>query len=330
MLNATLRINMTGLREDPREEAERYRAAIEMAVYAERAGFTAVNLEEHHCAENGWLPSPLVLAAMIIARTERITVSVTALLVTLYDPIRLAEDIAVLDLVGGGRFVFTAGMGYRPIEYHATGRSWTDRGRLLDEHIETLLLAWKGEPFDYRGQRIRVTPSPATRPHPFFSIGGSTRAAARRAVRFGLPFLPAITDPDLNAYYLDECERADVAPVLLDPGAGNSMLIVEEAPERAWPELAPYLRRELDEYSSWKLDSVPRPGEDPAATVEALRAQGRFRILSVSETLRQIESGERSGAVVHPLVGGLPLERGWSQLRCFATQVLAPSLGPEA
>ena len=96
-LNAALRINMTGLFDDPAEEAKRYQAAIEMAAFVEERGFTAVNMEEHHCADNGWLPAPLTIAAMVIARTQRIRVSVAALLVTLYDPIRLAEDIAVLD-----------------------------------------------------------------------------------------------------------------------------------------------------------------------------------------------------------------------------------------
>ena len=106
-IQAALRINMTGLQTDPSQEADRYQAALDMAVYAETNGFDVVNLEEHHCAANGWLPSPLILAGMIAARTQKIRISVTALLVTLYDPIRLAEDIAVIDLVSRGRFVFT-------------------------------------------------------------------------------------------------------------------------------------------------------------------------------------------------------------------------------
>ena len=99
-----LRLNMTGLLDDMRAEGERYRAALDMAAYVDAHGFDAVALEEHHCAENGWLPSPLTLAAAVAARTERVRISVVALLVTLYDPVRLAEDIAVLDLISDGRF----------------------------------------------------------------------------------------------------------------------------------------------------------------------------------------------------------------------------------
>ncbi|MBW1885813.1 MAG: LLM class flavin-dependent oxidoreductase, partial [Deltaproteobacteria bacterium] len=143
-VSTTMRLNMTGHSDDPQEQADRYRAAIEMAAYADANGFSVVSVEEHHCARNGWLPSPITLAAMIIARTERIAVNIAALLVTLYDPIRLAEDIAVLDLASAGRFSFVAGLGYRPIEYHALDKDWEMRGQLMDHVIETLLEAAPG------------------------------------------------------------------------------------------------------------------------------------------------------------------------------------------
>jgi alkanesulfonate monooxygenase SsuD/methylene tetrahydromethanopterin reductase-like flavin-dependent oxidoreductase (luciferase family) len=314
----TLRLNMTGLSDDPAQEAERYRAAVEMAVYAEEHGFQTVNLEEHHCAENGWLPSPLVLAAMIIARTKRVRVNVGALLVTLYDPIRLAEDIAILDLVSGGRFSFVAGLGYRPLEYHATGRSWADRGRLMDECLETLLQAWSGKPFEYRGKTLRVTPAPVSRPHPFFMVGGMSPVAARRAARFGLPFHPPTERPDLEEIYRDELTRQGKKGFYVSPGKGNTMLIVDENPEAAWQELAPYFLRELQEYSSWKQEGVPRPGEDEVHSVEDLREQGRFTILNAAD-FRQCFQGPKPGsAVVHPLAGGIPVVRGWEILKTFA------------
>ena len=326
-VHAALRINMTGLENDPAAEAERYRAAVDMAVYAEEHGFDTVNLEEHHCAENGWLPSPLMLAAMIVARTSRVRVSVTALLATLYDPIRLAEDVAVLDLVSGGRFTFTAGLGYRPIEYHATGKSWAERGRLMDEMIETLLAAWKGEPFEYRGETIRVTPTPLSKPHPLFLVGGMSRAAARRAARFGLPFYPPQHQPELEAFYYEELERQGKKGFYLHPGEGNSMLVIEEDPERAWPELAPYFLRELQEYGSWKVDGVPRPSEESVETIEELRAQKRFEIVSPEAARTSMAEGQRPMAVLHPLAGGVPLERAWRQLETFSTEVLAKVRG---
>jgi len=325
--SSTLRINMTGRCEDPGEESERYRAAIEMAVYAEEHGFGTVNFEEHHCAANGWLSSPLTLAAMVIARTERIRVNVAALLVTLYDPVRLAEDIAVLDLVSQGRFSFVAGIGYRPLEYHATGKDWDQRGRLMDECVETLLKAWTGEPFEYRGKTIRVTPVPMTRPTPFFFLGGMSRVSARRAARNGLPYFPAIDDPELEAYYHEELERHGQSGFYLSPGRANAMTVVDPDPETAWEELAPYFLRELSEYSSWRRPEVPRPGEAPAETIEDLKDQQRFEILTPEDCRARAESGEVTSVAVHPLAGGIPVSRAWELLRTYTEQVHQPVAG---
>jgi len=323
-VNAALRINMTGLCNDPADEARRYQAMLDMVEYVEERGFGAVNMEEHHCAENGWLPAPLTVAAMVVARTRRVRVSIAALLVTLYDPIRLAEDIAVLDLASGGRFSFVAGLGYRPLEYHATGKCWEDRGRLMDECIDTLLKAWTGEPFEYRGERVRVTPVPVTRPHPFFFIGGMSGVAARRAARFGLPFYPPMDRPDLKKAYEAELARLGKQGFYYSPGEGNSMLFVDEDPETAWDELAPYFLRELTEYSSWKQEGVPRPSEDPVETIDDLKRQKRFEILTPAAARKRFASNSKEIAVMHPLAGGVPLDRAWYRLRLFCEEVLAP------
>ena len=148
---AALRINMTDSpTAAPGEVSARYQPAIEMADYVDKHNFQVVSLEEHHCANNGWLPSPLTMASAVAARTNHVNVNITALLVTLYDPLRLAEDIAVIDLLSGGRFSFVAGMGYRPEEYQAMNKDWSRRGQLMNEAIELMLKAWAGEEFLYR------------------------------------------------------------------------------------------------------------------------------------------------------------------------------------
>ena len=74
-----------------------YRAALEQCAWADRLGFAMVTLSEHHGSPDGYLPSPLVMAAAIAARTERLRIMISTLVATLYDPVRLAEDFAVLD-----------------------------------------------------------------------------------------------------------------------------------------------------------------------------------------------------------------------------------------
>ena len=79
-----LRLNMSGSTGAPESEADRYAAALELAEFADRNAFAVVNVEEHHDAAIGWLPSPLIMAALIIPRTQRVTVRACALLVALY------------------------------------------------------------------------------------------------------------------------------------------------------------------------------------------------------------------------------------------------------
>src|SRR5689334_20784693 len=86
---AAIRLNMTNIADPAADHSERYRAALEMATYADGHDITAVSCEEHHLATNGWLPSPLVLASALAGRTTSVRISVNALLVPLYDPIRL-------------------------------------------------------------------------------------------------------------------------------------------------------------------------------------------------------------------------------------------------
>ena len=147
-IHTTLRINLTGQAPAGESDGERLRSAVDMAVFADRHDFSIVNLEEHHCAEVGWLSSPLVLAGVMAGRTERIRIRICALLVPLYDPLRLAEEIAILDLASNGRALVVTGQGYRPIEYHAMDKNWDSRGADTDFIIETLLKAWTGEAFE--------------------------------------------------------------------------------------------------------------------------------------------------------------------------------------
>ena len=231
MVNSNLRINMTGTESDPNARAKRYQTAIDMAAYADQQGFSSVNVEEHHLAVNGWLPSPITMAAAIAGRTDHIGIGVMALLVSLYDPIRLAEDLAILDLLSEGRLNFVAGMGYRDIEFHAMDKPYQERGAWMDHVLETLLAAWREEPFEYRGKMINVTPKPFTQPHPTFLVGGMSKPAARRAARLGLPFCPPISTPVLEDYYYEQLNKYQQQGFVYSPEADFSLLFIDENPD---------------------------------------------------------------------------------------------------
>src|SRR6202022_3316176 len=116
---------------------ELYAAAVEMCAWAETRGFLAAVLWEHHGSPDGYLPTPLILASAIAARTKQLMMTLIVIL-PFYDPVRLAEEIAVLDLISKGRASYVFGLGYRPEEYRHFGLDRKARGRIADEKLGLL------------------------------------------------------------------------------------------------------------------------------------------------------------------------------------------------
>jgi alkanesulfonate monooxygenase SsuD/methylene tetrahydromethanopterin reductase-like flavin-dependent oxidoreductase (luciferase family) len=324
MVMAMMRFNQVQPGLEPKEMASRYQATLDLAEYGEKHGFSMVTLEEHHGAPDGWSPSPLITAAALFGRTKTITVNLSALLVPLHDPLRIAEDIAVLDLLSGGRFSFIAGVGYRPSEYAAHGKSWEDRGRLMDEAVDAMLKAWTGEPFAYRGTTVQVTPRPLTQPHPTMLIGGTAKVSARRAARFGLPFMPAANMPELEAYYYEQCKAAGVQGFCVMPPAHMAHVHLAEDPDKAWAELGHYFLHEATTYAGWQTSDIKSAVHSHATTVDELRAEAIYTVLTPEECVEKSRAaGDAFGGLsLHPLVGGMPVEEAWRSVTLCAEQVV--------
>lgn len=299
--------------EEPPERARAYQAALDMASYADEHGFAQVVLSEHHGTEVGWLPAPLAMAGMVLARTKRLGVSVSALILPLHDAKRVAEDMAVIDLASGGRLIVIAALGYRPAEYAMFGRDWDSRGKLMDESLQTLLDTWKTEP------------RPVTQPHPLLFVGGSSKPAVRRAARFGLPFSAGAHVPGLDDYYREQCAANGTKGFMLMPPPRVQNVFVDEDPDRAWAELGEHFLAEARTYASWQTQEISSPVTSHADTVDELRAEGIYAVLTPQECIDQIRGGADT-MLLHPLCGGIPVERGWDCLRLYAEQVL-PALG---
>src|SRR6201997_5619972 len=165
-----------------------YAAVPEMCGWAEGHGGVAAVFCEHHGSEDGYLPSPFLLASAAAARTQRLVLSLI-LILPFYEPVRLAEDMAVLDILSGGRASYILALGYRPEEFEHFGVALSDRGRLADEKLALLRRLLAGETVVQDGRRIMVTPRPQTAGGPGLMWGGGSLAAARRAGRDGFGML---------------------------------------------------------------------------------------------------------------------------------------------
>lgn len=318
-----LRFNFVLPGRDPATLSSMYRAGIEMAAIADQHGFMAVTVEEHHGVDDGWSPAPLTTAAMMLGRTKKLRVMVQALLVPLNDPLRIAEAVAVLDLASGGRINVVAGLGYRPEEYADAGIDWKTRGATMDESLDAILAAWTGEEFTYRGRTVRVTPTPQSPANAILFVGGSGRPAARRAARLGLPLLPAAHLPELQQYYEEQCAEHGTTGFVILPPEHTSLTILAEDPDKAWAELGHHLLHEAQRYQSWQTADIHSAVSSKASNVDELRAEGIYEILSPDQTIARCrEQGDFATMVLHPLCGGIPVDRGWDTVSLYVDKVL--------
>ncbi len=297
---------------------ELYAAASEMSAWAETRGCVAAVLCEHHCAEDGYLPSPLLLGAAIAARTEQLTLNLVILL-PFYDVARLAEDMAVLDHISAGRATYVFGIGYRQEEYDHFGLSLSDRGRLADEKLGLLRRLLAGEEVIHAGRRMRVTPRPRTPDGPMMSWGGASLAAARRAGRNGLGLLANGGVPGMQEAYESACRENGFEPgfmLIPEKDAATNCFVADDV-DAAWDEIGKYLLHDAMAYSEWNPDNNVSANITTAKTVEELRHESTSHvILSVDEARRRLGAGEVFN--INPLCGGIPPAIAWPYLKTFA------------
>lgn len=198
-----------------------YRNTLENVKLAEDVGFHSAWLSEHHFLEDGYCSSPLTMAAAMAACTTKIRIGTGILILTLHNPVRVAEDAATVDLISGGRFDLGVGIGYRKEEFDGFEVPIAQRPSRIEEGIEIIKRSWEKEPFTFRGKRfsfenVDVTPKPVQDPVPIY-IGAFEEPAIRRAGRLGHPLLigPGRTTDmikDTLRWFNDSASKAGHSP----------------------------------------------------------------------------------------------------------------------
>jgi hypothetical protein len=305
--------------------ADRYAAALEMAEWADGLGCLTIAVSEHHGSDDGYLPSPLVMLAAMAARTSSVRLMVAALVAPFYDPIRLAEDLVVLDNLSRGRVDLVLGAGYVPSEFEMYGVPSSARAARLVETLETLRAAFTGEPFEFRGREVRVSPAPDRAGGPGLMLGGSSEVAARRAARLGAGFIPV--SAEVWEFYRDEVQvlgGADPGPSIVGE---NYVLALFDDVERGWRELGPYFLHENNAYGAWHEQSRVEAPFHVAADVDELRARGTYKIVTPDEFVVEMKAAPFPFQIFHPMCGGIPPELAWESLRLFERDVLPAFAG---
>jgi probable F420-dependent oxidoreductase len=154
-------------------------------------------MEEHHSVVNHYWPSPLTVLAGFATRTAKVTLGTDILVAPFYHPVRLAEDVALLDIMSNGRFVLGVAIGYKPDEFALYGADLAKRGARFVEQLTIMQALWTQESVSFKGKYFAVEgklePKPVTKPYPPVWIGGWGELTLQRAATLGDNWIPGPT-----------------------------------------------------------------------------------------------------------------------------------------
>ena len=211
----------------PIEGGHYYPEALEEVTRAEELGFDSVWMEEHHAVTNHYWPSPVTVLAGFATRTSRMTLGTDIIVAAFHHPVRLAEDVAMLDVMSGGRVVLGIAIGYKPDEFALYGVDLEKRGARFEEQLGIMKALWTQDEVSVHGTYYRVDgrlePKPITKPHPPVWIGGWGDITLRRAATLADNWIPGPT--------------ADLARLLAGKKRflGNREAAGRTAPITEWP-----------------------------------------------------------------------------------------------
>lgn len=300
--------------------AERYAAALDMAAWADRLGCVNITVSEHHGSSDGYLPSPIPMVAAMAARTNHVRFLIAALIAPFHDPLRIAEDMIVLDHLSNGRADLVVAGGYVHEEFAMFDVPMNERGRRVTDMVTTLKAAFAGQPFAYRGRTVQVTPPPLRPGGPSVMLGGSSEAAARRAAHIADGFLPSM--PEVWVFYRDEVLRLGRTDPGPSPTGPNQVVALARDCEAGWAAMAPYFLHESNAYGQWQAqDGVAAPFRT-VADADELRTTGQYRVLTPEQFVAELKAAPFAFALLHPMCGGMPPELAWSSLHLFEHEVL--------
>lgn len=301
---------------------ETYAACLDMCEWGDALGFQAITLGEHHAMDDNYLASPIQMAGIIGGRTRRLQLRMI-ILSPFYNPLRLAEDLAVLNLATNGRAIPVLSAGYVPAEFDMYGLTREDRVQAVLEAVDVCRKAWSGQPFKYRGREIaRVSPVPD--PVPRLLMGASYSKMIQRAARLADGLSPA--EAKLYEQFREErikLGKGDPGPF---PRQTPAFLYISEDPERAWELVGPHWLHTTQSYMKLSAKAGRAEVNDKfpiVNTIDDLRNNPGYRVITPEQCLQMVD--EIGGDVqfhFNPMHGGLHPKLAWESLKLFERKVL--------
>ncbi|MCJ2185583.1 LLM class flavin-dependent oxidoreductase [Novosphingobium beihaiensis] len=306
-----------------------YSETLDAIAETEALGFDGAWVPEHHLADDGYMSSPMVALAAIAARTSRMRIGSGIALGPLYEPLRFAEDCAVLDTLSGGRLAMGLAIGYRAREYAAHGLDFTKRGARFDEFLHIVRRLWDGETVDFEGKFFNLKGAKArplsSRGQIPLYIGGFAPKAMARVAKYGDGYFG---NADIWPLYKQKLEEQGKDPAQARIWIQGLMMVVAHDKQAALDELAPYYHHVSNAYGEW-MNEDKAIGLDDAAMkpmdLDAFKASGIMQILTPDEAIGYFTRLLEQAPVEHFTMmkpPGLPAERFLAYAQTFAREVI--------
>ncbi|HVC45224.1 MAG TPA: LLM class flavin-dependent oxidoreductase [Candidatus Binataceae bacterium] len=314
-----------------RPYADLYAEILDQIVWAEDHGFDDVWLSEHHFIDDGYLPSMLPAAAAIAARTKRIRIPLGVLLMPFHNPVRLAEDIAVVDVISRGRFELGVGVGYKVEEFEGFNVAFGERGGRTNEALQIIDRLLRGETVTFKGKyfeinRARVTPDAVQQPRPPIWVGGFTPPALRRAAKYADGFTAPDASRKVYDAYLAELVRQGKPADPVRFAAGHRWLICASDPDKTFNEAADHIIYQSNNYTEWAAKAGQNRNPIYIRDRAHLRETGGLIVVDPAACVRMIKDYVARVPMTHyyswTLPPGLPPRWAREHLELFASKVI--------
>ena len=311
------------------EPAKLYEGILSQIERAEALGWDDVWLSEHHFIADGYTPSMLPLACAIAARTKRIQIGTSVLLLPLHDPLRVAEDAATVDVMSNGRFQLGVAGGYRKGEFTGFGIPAGERAARMNEALPILRRLFAGERVTVKDARFYPYTKVDLRPLPVQKkmklwVGGFSDPAVRRAARLGDAYISTGPIAPLASIYRDELRRLGKNPEEHEIAAGVTWLLVSRDPEKRWREAEAHFLYQINLYAKWfgeagmQIAAVAKSRADLASR-GAMIVTPEQAIEAIQRYLAEQPITRFYGWTLPP---GLPPEWADEHLELFAREVM--------
>jgi alkanesulfonate monooxygenase SsuD/methylene tetrahydromethanopterin reductase-like flavin-dependent oxidoreductase (luciferase family) len=304
------------------EDSQGYEGFIEYVVEADRLGFTQLFMVEHHFTGQGQVSASMTVLAYLAARTRNIRLGTAVVVVPWHNPVLIAEQVATLDLLTGGRVDFGVGKGYRKVEFDGFCIPMAEATERFDEAMEIIRKAWTTEGrFSHHGKRwhydnILVEPEPLQRPHPPLWLAAGSHESIRRAAREGYNLLLdqlAQVDQIIQriAIFREECERIGRAYDSAMVATARPLQMIHHESERA--QAYETRKRVLATIGDLARDKLPDRIEDDTAPLLGMPEE-------VVARLKELEAGGATNILL------VDPNASVANLRAFAREVM-PAFG---